>query len=71
MTPTKAASARVCPICGQTYTRPPALSRTDNATPICPECGCRQAMSSIGIPPDEQEHILALMRRRNEPKSCV
>lgn len=35
---------RICPLCGQTYTDAPALSRTDNETQICPDCGTRQAL---------------------------
>ena len=56
---------RSCPICGQTYSDHPAISRTDNATLICPDCGIRQALSSIGIEPDEQERILETIHRSN------
>ena len=35
--------ARICPICGRAYTEPPALSRKDNATDICPDCGMMEA----------------------------
>ena len=38
-----------CPICGQEYTEAPALSRTDNQTLICPDCGTRQALAAIGV----------------------
>lgn len=54
---------RICPICGQEYTGVPALSRTDNKTLICPDCGTRQALSSIGVKPDEQEQILAVIHK--------
>lgn len=50
---------RTCPICGATYTAVPALSREDNHTLICPDCGTRQALASIGVGPEEQEKILA------------
>lgn len=40
---------QVCPICGQEYTGAPALSRTDNQTLICPDCGTLQALAAIGI----------------------
>ena len=49
---------RVCPLCGKRYDEHPALSRTDNETLICPDCGTRQALESIGVKPDEQEAIL-------------
>ena len=29
----------ICPRCGQPYYEPPALSRLDNKTLICPDCG--------------------------------
>lgn len=35
---------RTCPICGKKYTEAPALSRIDNETLICPDCGMRQAL---------------------------
>lgn len=35
---------RVCPICNREYEGVPALSRTDNETLICPECGTAQAL---------------------------
>mgnify|MGYP004514369733 FL=1 len=28
----------VCPRCGKVYTDRPAISRTDDKTPICPDC---------------------------------
>lgn len=40
---------RTCPICGQEYTGAPALSREDNQTLICPDCGTLQALAAIGI----------------------
>ena len=52
---TKELKVRVCPICGQEYTDRPAISRTDGETPICPDCGTRQALESLGIDTDEQK----------------
>lgn len=40
-------AGRICPMCGRRYTEPPALSRADNATDICPECGMMEALASI------------------------
>ena len=48
----------ICPICGKSYTGEPALSRKDNATLICPDCGIMEALDSLGIAHDEQEQIL-------------
>ena len=55
---------RVCPLCRATYTEPPALSRTDNETLICPDCGTRQALESIGVSTEEQEKILSIIHQR-------
>lgn len=52
---------RVCPQCGQAYGDPPALSRVDNETLICPDCGTRQALESIGISPEEREKIISIL----------
>ena len=50
--------AAVCPRCGKVYTDRPAISRADNKTPICPDCGTREALESIGIDTVEQNKIL-------------
>ena len=47
-----------CPRCGATFDSHPALSRDDGQTLICPDCGIREALTSIGVPPEEQEKIL-------------
>ena len=39
---------RTCPKCGCVYTEVPALSRIDNETLICPDCGIREALESLG-----------------------
>ncbi len=36
--------AKTCPSCGLVYTGYPALSRKDNETEICSECGQIEAM---------------------------
>lgn len=38
---------RICPICGREYTEYPALSRKDNKTEICPECGVNEALGEF------------------------
>ena len=57
---------RICPHCGKTYYEPPALSRTDNETLICPDCGTRQALMTIGISEEEQNAILATIHRYSD-----
>lgn len=51
----------ICPKCGKAYFERPALSRMDNRTEICPECGLKEALESIpgsrrerGLSPAEQ-----------------
>ena len=53
----------VCPKCRQVYREHPALSRLDNKTLICPDCGTREALDSIGVKPEEQERIIAAIHR--------
>lgn len=53
---------RVCPKCGKSYCGVPAMSRADSF-PICPDCGTREALESIGIKPEEQELILETIHR--------
>lgn len=38
---------RVCPKCGRTYSMYPALSRDDNKTEICPDCGTQEALKAM------------------------
>ena len=54
---------RICPVCGREYHEPPALSRLDNSTLICPDCGVREALCSIGVGEAEQEEILGIIHR--------
>ena len=54
---------KICPICGNPYTGHPALSRTNDKTEICSDCGIRQSLQSIGIAPEEQEKILSIIHR--------
>ena len=54
---------KICPNCGQAYTARPALSRKDNKTLICPDCGIREALTGLGIDLEEQEKILEAIHR--------
>ena len=53
----------VCPRCGCSYCEPPAVSRADNKDLICPDCGTREALESIGVATDEQDQIIAAIHR--------
>ena len=48
----------VCPKCGKNYHGVPSLSREDNKTLICPDCGTREALESMGVNLEEQDKIL-------------
>lgn len=54
---------RICPLCGIEYHGVPALSRIDNQTLICPDCGTREALASIGISKEEQDKIVSIIHR--------
>lgn len=49
---------RICPCCGEVYSGHGAVSRADNLTVICPDCGTREALESIGVDEEEQDKIL-------------
>lgn len=57
-----------CPLCGRTYHGTPALSREDNKTLICPDCGTRQVLRSIGVDTAEQEQIIETIHRHMESR---
>ena len=58
---TETATERTCPKCGGVYTEVPALSRVDNETLICPDCGIREALEALGISLEEQEKIISII----------
>lgn len=53
----------ICPKCCQEYTGHPALSREDGETLICPDCGTREALDTLGIPKEEQDRIIQAIHR--------
>lgn len=38
---------KICPKCKQEYSGYPALSREDNKTEICPQCGQKEALEAF------------------------
>lgn len=50
-----------CPKCEKEYKGRGALSRVDSFTTICPDCGTREALESIGIDKVEQDKILGII----------
>ena len=57
----------ICPKCGVSYTARPAQSRLDGS-PICPDCGTREALDSIGVSRAEQDKILDIIHRQYKPE---
>lgn len=55
---------RTCSHCGALYGGVPALSRKYPNTQICPDCGTREALESIGVSADEQEKIIGIIHNR-------
>ena len=58
-----------CPICGNEYIGRGALSRIDNTTIICPDCGTRQSLSILGVDVEEQNEILEIIHRTMEGRN--
>ena len=54
---------RNCPKCGRRYTSHSAVSRVDNITLVCPDCGIREALESLGVNTEEQDRILETIHR--------
>lgn len=62
----KKREAVICPVCGKLYHEPPALSRKDHTTYICPECGTREALEDLNITIEEQERIIGMIYKYPE-----
>ena len=58
---------RTCPKCGRVYTERPAPSRVDGS-PICPDCGTREALESLGVGREEQDKILGIIHEQYRPE---
>ena len=56
-----------CGRCGAVYATPPALSRVDNSTEVCPWCGIAEALYGF-YQPNEQMPALTEERRRELTK---
>ena len=59
----------VCPFCGKVYHGVPALSRADNQTLVCPDCGIKESLSAIGISDSEIEEILRIVHRYTDGRN--
>lgn len=59
---------RKCPVCKKNYCEPPAISRIDNHTKICPICGTKEALENLGMSDDAEQIILNTVKRIIEPQ---
>ena len=62
----EARNGRKCPVCGKEYTAPPAMSRKDNKTEICPLCGLREALDAVPLTEEQKAEIIATAERNGE-----
>lgn len=53
---------RICPICGEALSMHPAVSRRDNKTAICSDCGLREALADFGMDEEDAEEIVRIVR---------
>lgn len=61
----------ICPICGKAYRDYPALSRVDNMTEICPECGTVQGLEACGVDYETIKSVLQEIHKTfNESDRC-
>ena len=61
----------ICPLCGRAYDEPPALSRADNQTDICPRCGMMEALAAMPrreTPQERTRRLRTLKRPTTKPK---
>lgn len=57
-----------CPKCGRSYKEHSAISREDDRTEICPDCGIHEALAAAGIDPQLSREILVrLIKERYKP----
>ena len=58
----------ICPSCGREYTDHPAVSRKDNITEICPDCGVIEALDAAGASQEVIDKILSIIHARKKEK---
>lgn len=57
----------ICGRCGKTFTEVPAMSRIDNS-PICPECGLKEALYAAGMSDEQQREIVDTVNKLKEKR---
>ena len=66
MKETNITQIKICPRCGKVYHESPALSRIDNQTLICPDCGTREALAELEISAEEQDAIIEIIHQHQQ-----
>lgn len=63
---------QICPKCKRKYDRLLALSRTDNKTMICDECGTKEALDSLphGLIPQKRQYEIFLFGCKSICPEC-
>ena len=56
----------VCPLAAGPTTALLRFPERTTETLICPDCGTRQALQSIGVEPSEQEQIIETIHRHTQ-----
>ena len=56
---------KICPVCKKEYTGYPAISRKDNKTEICPNCGVKEALEEI------KDYLLVQRDDDGEEEDCI
>ncbi len=60
--------SNICPKCGRAYQGYPALSRVDNRTEICPDCGIIEALEDAGFATRTRRDIMiGVIKERYKP----
>lgn len=59
---------RICPVCGKPLKGYPALSRKDNKTEICSDCGTREALANFGMDIEDQEGVIDATHQLSDKK---
>lgn len=64
--------SRICPVCGNTYTDHPALSRKDGKTMVCPDCGLKESMIAAGFSSEDiNKTMSAIHGQKPASKECM
>ena len=61
---------RKCPKCKKFFKEPPALSRIDKKTGICPVCATKEALDAAGITEESSVRKMVLQEVKRNMRPC-